>query len=95
MTHKEQDYIKIAKIATSVNELLKKVILPIVVVVVQFQQAYLKNQLRYEDETLHKDWNPWGGVQEGFILFVNNKVCQNLPQAIHYDIDQNINSRSL
>ena len=30
----------------------------VVVVVVQFRQAYLKNHLRYGDETLHKYWNP-------------------------------------
>ena len=34
------------------------VVVVVVVVVVQFRQAYLKNQIRYGDETLHKDWNP-------------------------------------
>ena len=49
-----------AKIPLSVNELLKKIVfkvLLVVVVVVEFQQAYLENQIRYEDETLH-DRNP-------------------------------------
>ena len=32
----------------------KILLLLLVVVVVQFQQAYLKNQVRYKDETLHK-----------------------------------------
>ena len=35
-----------------------KVCLLVVVVVVQFRQAYLKNQKRYRVETLHDDWNP-------------------------------------
>jgi hypothetical protein len=30
----------------------------LVVVVVEFQQAYIKNQVIYGDETLHKVWNP-------------------------------------
>ena len=38
----------------------KIILLLLVVVVVQFQQAYLKNQVRYKDETLHKIT----GVQE-------------------------------
>ena len=33
-------------------------------ILVQFRQTYLQNQVRYEDGTLHKYWNPW---QEGFI----------------------------
>ena len=40
--------------------------------VVQFQQTYLKNQERYGDETLQKDWNPWQVMQEQIILFVND-----------------------
>ena len=36
----------------------KILLLLVVVVVVQFRQAQLKNQVRYEDETFHKDWNP-------------------------------------
>ena len=43
-----------AKITLSVNKLLKKVSFKnslLVVVVVQFQQVYLKNQVRYKDET--------------------------------------------
>ena len=51
-----------AKIPLSVNELLKKIVfkvlLVVVVVVVEFQQAYLENQIRYEDETLHSGRNP-------------------------------------
>ena len=30
----------------------------VVVVVVKFGQAYLKNQTRYRGENLHDDWNP-------------------------------------
>ena len=32
--------------------------LVVVVVVVQFRLAYLKNQTRYRVETLNDDWNP-------------------------------------
>ena len=55
---------KIVKIARSVLKFKKAVfkilllLLFLVVVVVQFRQAYLKNQTRYRGETLHDDENP-------------------------------------
>ena len=33
-----------------------KILVVVVVVVVQFRQAYPKNQVRYGDETLHRYW---------------------------------------
>ena len=48
----------------------------LLVVVVQFRQAYLINQTGYRGETLHITF---------FVnILVNNK---NLPEAIHYDRD--------
>ena len=51
---------KMVKIARLVLNLFKKSVFKIlvVVVVVQFRLAYLKNQTRYRGETLHDDWNP-------------------------------------
>ena len=48
----------------------------LVVVVVQFRQAYLKNRVRYGYETLHRYWNPWQVVQEHFNFSVNNNNRQ-------------------
>ena len=42
----------------SKKSVFKVCLLVVVVVVVQFRQAYLKNQTRYKGETLHDDWNP-------------------------------------
>jgi hypothetical protein len=55
--HQKSMYPKMAYINQSVLDLYKKVSFQSFFDV-QFQQAYLNNQLTYGDETLHKDWNP-------------------------------------
>ena len=45
---------QIACIAYLFKKLFNFLLVVVVVVVVQFQQAY---QVRYRDQTLHKDWN--------------------------------------
>ena len=44
-------------IRVGINDKSCKIIFSLIVVV-QFRQAYLKNQVNYGDETLHGDWNP-------------------------------------
>ena len=56
-------YTKRVNIARSVLNLFKKVRFKncscfVVIVVVQFQLAYINNQVRYRGETLHDDLNP-------------------------------------
>ena len=53
--HIEQEYKKWHPLMSYSKKLVFKIL---VVVVVQLRQTYLKNQVRYEDETLHKDRNP-------------------------------------
>ena len=62
---KKRMYTKTVNIARSVLDLFNRVsfkncscFVVIVLGVVHFQLAYLKNQIRYRGETLHDDLNP-------------------------------------
>ena len=75
--HIEQQYKQLSKLNFPLTSYSKKSlfkILLLVVVVVPVQEQLLKNQKRYEVETLHHDRNPCTGVHASFHLFVNKFV---------------------